>query len=123
MDVPSSKSRIYNFVYESQGVPPRYILVTIERFTEGQNAQKHLEEIGRVIPNYDPKDVTEEEPVRGERIKRILSAQNPRAFWVSNNQLILITFVTPSPLDQIMPAQWLRLHPSSARSSDEGSVR
>ncbi|MGA7907163.1 MAG: hypothetical protein WCA16_07115 [Candidatus Sulfotelmatobacter sp.] len=123
MDVPSSKSRIYNFVYESQGVPPRYILVTIERFTEGQNAQKHLEEIGRVIPNYDPKDVTEEEPVRGERIKRILSAQNPRAFWASNNQLILITFVTPSPLDQIMPAQWLRLHPSSARSSDEGSVR
>jgi hypothetical protein len=112
VDVPSSKNRIYYFVYESGSIPPRYIGVTIERLPKGQNAQEHIEEITRAIPNYDPKDVTEEEPIPGERIKRIPSAQNPRAFWASDNKLILITFLTPSPFDQLMRAQWLRLYPS-----------
>jgi hypothetical protein len=123
VDVPSSKNRIYNFVYESGSVPPRYIAVTIERLPKGQNAQEHLEEITHAIPNYDSKDVTEEEPIPGERIKRMPSAQNPRAFWASSNKLILITFMTPSPLDQLMPAQWLRLHPSVQDPRTETSVR
>ena len=88
--------------------------MTIERLPKGQNAEEHLDEITRAIPNYDPKDVTEEEPVLGERIKRIPSAPYPRAFWASNNKLILITFLTPSPFDQLTPAEWLRLHPTSA---------
>jgi hypothetical protein len=124
-DVPPSKNRIYNFVYESASAPPQYYLaVTIERLPKGQNAQEHLKEITHAIPNYDPKDVTEEEPIPGERIKRIRSDQYPRVFWASKNQLILITFLTPSPFDQLMPAQWLKLHPASAgEPGTEASVR
>jgi len=122
-DVPSSKNRIYNFVYEAGSVPPRYIAVTIERLPKGQNAQEHLDEITQAIPNYDPRDVTEEEPIPGQRIKRITSAQNPRAFWASNNNLILITFITPSVLDRLMPAQWLRLHPAVQDSGTQASIR
>jgi hypothetical protein len=123
VDEPSSKTRVYNFVFESGSIPPRYVDVMIERLPKGQNAQEHLEEIARAIPSYNPKDVTEEEPIPGERIKRILSVQNPRAFWASDNKLILITFLTPSPSDYLMPAQWLRLYPSAQSPRTETSVR
>ena len=115
-DVLLSKSHFYTFVYESPTVPPRYMAVTIERFPKGQSAQEHLTEVSRIMPSYDPKNVTEEEPLPGERIKRILSPQTPSAFWASGNQLILITFLTPTSLDQSMTIEWLRLHPASAKS-------
>jgi hypothetical protein len=111
-DVPSSKNRIYCFVYETGSVPPRYIAVNIEQLPKGQNGQEHMEEITHVIANYDPKDVTEEELIPGERVERISSTLYPRAFWASNNQLILITFLTPSPFDETIAAQWLTLYPT-----------
>jgi hypothetical protein len=105
-------------IYETQSVPPRYLAVIIDRFPESQNFAEHLRDITRTIPNYDPNNVTEDEVVPGQKVKLILSTQNPTAFWTSRNLAILITFMTPSSLDRMLIGQWLTLHPSNADSGN-----
>jgi hypothetical protein len=112
----SPQSRVYNAVYESHSSPDRFMAVTVERFPKGQRAIDHFNDIERAIPGYDPNNVTEDEVIPGQRIKQILSAQTPRAFWASQNLLVLITFITPSPLDRALTGQWLMRHPCSAAS-------
>jgi hypothetical protein len=112
-DERSPDNRVYTVVYQSNSTPERYIAVTIERFPKGQSAMEHFEDLTHAIPNYDPKDVTEEEPIPGQKFKRILSTQTPRAFWASNNRLIMITFLTQSPFDGLIAEQWLVRYPSA----------
>ncbi len=113
----SPQSRVYGAVYKSHSTPDRFMVVTIERFPKGQNAIQHFNDITHAIPDYNPNNVTEDEPIPGEKIKQILSAQNPRAFWASQNLLVLITFITSSPLDRALTGQWLMRHPCSAASA------
>ena len=51
------------------------------------------------MPDYDPSGVIEEEVNGGQKIKRILSSPNPRAFWASQNLLVLITIGVGSDAD------------------------
>ncbi len=112
----SPGTRVYNAIYDSRSVPPRYMAVTIERFPKGQHAAEHLNDITRGIPDFDPNSVTEDEVVPGQKVKRVMSTQSPRAFWASQNLLVLIAFLTPSPFDRSLTGQWVMHHPSNANS-------
>lgn len=113
----SPGTHVYNAVYETRSDPPRFLTVTIEQLPKGQDSTGHLNDVTHGIPGYDATSVTEEEVVPGQKVKRILSTQTPRAFWASQNLVVLLTFPTPSRLDQMLIAQWLRKHPSNPDSS------
>jgi hypothetical protein len=110
----SPEGRIYNVAYETKSDPSRYMVVTIERFPKGQTAREQPNDITRGIPDYDPNSVTEDEVIPGQKVKRITSTRSPRAFWVSQNLVIMITFVRPSPFERMLIGQWLVHHPSDA---------
>ena len=112
----SPQSRVYNAVYERHSTPDRFMVVTIERFPKGENALEHFNDITRAIPDYNPTDVTEDEVLPGQKIKQILSRPSPRAFWASQNLLVLITYPTPSPFDRFLTDEWLRRYPCSGTS-------
>ena len=109
----SPQSRVYNALYQRHSTPDRFMVVTIERFPKGQNAVEHLNDVTRAIPDYTPNSVTENEVLPGQKIKQILSGPTPRAFWASQNLLVLITYPTPSLFDRFLTNEWLRRYPSA----------
>ena len=111
-----SGCRGYATVYVSQSVPPNYVPVLIEQFPDDRSAIEHFDCISRAIPDYDPGTVSEDEPIPGQKIKRIVTPANSRAFWISGRRLILITFIRPSVLDRSIIAEWLVRDPSTMNS-------
>jgi hypothetical protein len=111
-----SSRRGYATVYVSQSVPPIYVPVLIEQFPDDRSAIEHFDDISRAIPDYDPGTVSEDEPIPGQKIKRIVTPANSRAFWISGRRLILITFIRPSVLDRSIIAEWLVRDPSTMNS-------
>ncbi|HEV2395953.1 MAG TPA: hypothetical protein VGS27_03280 [Candidatus Sulfotelmatobacter sp.] len=109
----SPETQVFNAIYTLRLMPSVYLALTVERFPKEQEAAPHLNDITHAISGYNENLVTEEEISPGQRVKRILSTQTPRAFWASQNLLVLITFVTPSELDQFVIGQWIRRYPSN----------
>lgn len=109
----SPGTRVYNAFYESRSDPPRFLTVTIEQFPKGEDSTGHLKDVTLVLPGYDATRVTDDEIVPGQKVKRIVSTQMPRAFWASQNLVVLLTFSTPSPFDRMLIGQWLMKHPSN----------
>ena len=119
----------YSAVYRSAGVPTWYTPVMVEKFANAQSAIAHMTDFSRAIPNYDPAAVTEDEVAPGQKIKRITTtAHGPvgaasYAFWISENRLIMITFIPRSSSTQgfynrIFLLNWLRHDPSTLNSLD-----
>lgn len=111
----SPGTHVYNAVYETRSDPPRFLTVTIEQFPKGQDSTGHMNDVTFGIPDYDAASVTEDEVVPGQKVKRIVSAQTPRAFWASQNLVVLLSFPTPSRFDRMVIGQWLIKHPSNPR--------
>jgi hypothetical protein len=109
-------ARMYNAIYDERTVPARYTDVMIEQFPDARSAVEHFGDLTHAIPNYDPSSVTEDEPIPGQKIRRITSAQNSRAFWISGSRLILVTFISGMPVDRFFIPQWLRRNPSTMGS-------
>ena len=111
-----SSCRGYATVYVSQSVPPVYVPVLIEQFPDDRSAIEHFDCISRAIPDYDPGIVSEDEPIPGQKIKRIVTPANSRAFWISGRRLLLITFIRPPVLDRSIIMEWLVRNPSTMHS-------
>jgi hypothetical protein len=109
-------ARIYNAIYDGRSVPQRYTDVLIEQFPDARSATEHFGDLSHAIGNYDLSSVTEDESIPGQKIRRITSEQNPRAFWMSGSRLILVTFIPSTPEDRLLIAQWLRRNPSTMES-------
>jgi hypothetical protein len=118
-DARQSNQLGYLAAYERPTVPPLYapIVVVIDQFSDAQTAKAHFDDIMRFIPNYNPGAVVEDEVIPGEKVKRIATPENSRAFWVSENRLILLTFMRPSDFDQNFTMQWLLRNPSTMDAS------
>ncbi len=115
LDGSTRAARTYHAVYDAQTIPPSYTDVLIEQFPDARSAAEHFGDLTRAIPNYDPSSVTEDEPIPGQKIRRIISTQNPRAFWMSGSRLILVTLIPGARPDRVVK-QWLMRNPSTMSS-------
>ena len=113
-----SGRRGFTTVYARQSIPPKVVAVWIEQFRDAQSAIEHFDDISRAIPGYDPATVSEAEPIHTQRIKQIVTPPSSRAFWISNNRLILIVFDTPVP-DRDVTMLWLMRDPSTLKSPSQ----
>jgi len=111
----ASADRIqYIATYSTQSIPADYVVIMIEQFSDARIAMDHQNDLLHAIPNYDRKMVTDDEIIPGQKIKWIKEAQTSRAFWISGQRLILITFPRPVVNDRNLVVQWVIHHPSTA---------
>ncbi len=119
----------YSAVYSNRGSPTWYTPVMVEKFADAPSAIAHMADFSRAIPNYDQAAVTEDEVAPGQKIKRITTVSHgpvgavSYAFWISENRLIMITFIPRSSSAQDFYNRgfllnWLRHDPSTLNSLD-----
>ena len=86
-------------------------LLLTEVYEDPESAKQTYLSRTTSIPGNLPASAAAEDVVAGQKIRRVRGAKD-EAFWISNNRLVVVTFMEPSAADEAFLAECLSYFPS-----------
>jgi hypothetical protein len=93
-----------------RGGPHRFLLTEV--YVDPEIARQTYQSRTTANPGNLPESAAAGDVVTGQKIRRTRGAQD-KAFWISNDRMVLVTFAQSSGANEAFPAERLSYFPSS----------